>query len=198
MGSVSAEPPGSELYCTECGRRYPADDLARFGASVICAECKPRYVQRLREGGSIPGVLVYGGFWRRFLALLLDGVILMIVMFPIEMALGMFSGPSLTRPNPGAALGFLGIIWLISLLLNVTYYTYFVSQKGATPGKMVMGMKVITATGERPSVGLAAGRYFAQLLSGLVFGIGFLIAAFDDQKRALHDHICGTRVIRQA
>ena len=61
---------------------------------------------------------------------------------------------------------------------------------------MLMGVKVVTATGGPISVGRAFARYFAQILSGLILCIGFIMAAFDDQKRALHDHICSTRVIR--
>jgi uncharacterized RDD family membrane protein YckC len=61
---------------------------------------------------------------------------------------------------------------------------------------MVLGLKVVTANGGLISVGRAFGRYFAQILSGLILGIGYIMAAFDEQKRALHDHICGTRVIR--
>ena len=44
-------------------------------------------------------------------------------------------------------------------------------------------------------MGLAAGRYFAKYLSAMIFMIGFIIAGFDREKRALHDHICGTRVV---
>jgi len=198
MESVSTEPLGSGLFCSECGRSFPAEDLARFGASAVCADCKPRLVQRMREGASAAGGVVYGGFWRRLVAILLDFIILTIVMFPIQMMVGAFVRTSLARPTPGMVMSSLGILWLISLAVNLTYFTFFVSQKGATPGKMVMGMRVVTATGGRVSVGRAVGRYFAQLLSGFILCIGYIMAAFDFQKRALHDYICSTRVIRQA
>jgi uncharacterized RDD family membrane protein YckC len=60
---------------------------------------------------------------------------------------------------------------------------------------MALGLKVTTANGGPISVGLAAGRYFAKILSWITFCIGFIIAGFDSEKRALHDHICGTRVV---
>ena len=45
-------------------------------------------------------------------------------------------------------------------------------------------------------LGRAFGRYFAKILSGLILMIGYIMAAFDSEKRALHDMICDTRVIR--
>jgi uncharacterized RDD family membrane protein YckC len=150
----------------------------------------------MREGVPASAAVAYGGFWRRVAAALVDGIILMIVIFPVEMALGMFAGSNLGRPRP-ASFGLVGAIWLFSTALNVSYQGYFLSQKGATPGKMLLGLQVIAATGGRISVGRAIARYFAQFLSALIFGIGYIMVALDSQKRALHDHICNTRVIRE-
>jgi uncharacterized RDD family membrane protein YckC len=61
---------------------------------------------------------------------------------------------------------------------------------------MAMGLKVVRADGSPVSIGLAFGRYFAKMLSGFILLIGYIMAAFDAQKRALHDMICDTRVIR--
>ena len=83
----------------------------------------------------------------------------------------------------------------ISIALSVAYEAYFLSTRGATPGKMALGLRVVTADGGPISVGLAIGRYFAMYLSGLTLMIGYIMAGFDSQKRALHDYICGTRVI---
>lgn len=197
MATTSVETPGSSLFCSECGRPFPLEDLARFGVNMVCADCKPRFVQRMREGAPTVSAVAYGGFWRRVAAVLIDAVILMIVMFPIQMAIVMFAAPNINRAG-SLAFGFVGVIWLLSLALNVSYYGYFLSQKSATPGKMLMGLKVITAAGGRLSVGHAVGRYFAQILSGMILGIGYIMVAFDSEKRALHDYICSTRVIRQA
>lgn len=198
MGTVSAQPLGAGTFCTECGRRHAAEDLARFGASAVCLECKPLFLQRMREGAAAPAAVAYAGFWRRFLAVLLDAIILSIINFPIQMALGAFVGPGLLKPGQTtSALGMVGLIYFLSFGIGFAYETYFISQKGATPGKMVLGVKVVTAGGGPVSVGRAAGRYFAKLLSGIILGLGYIIAAFDAQKRALHDHICNTLVIRQ-
>ena len=84
---------------------------------------------------------------------------------------------------------------LVSVLIAAGYEIYFVAGRGATLGKMALGLQIVRADGAPISMGLAAGRYFAQWLSGLILMIGYIMAGFDDQKRALHDRICETRVI---
>jgi len=66
---------------------------------------------------------------------------------------------------------------------------------GATLGKMACKIQVVTAEGGRVSYLRSLGRYFAKFLSGLICLIGYIIAAFDEEKRALHDRICVTRVV---
>ena len=194
MGTNAAQTPTTTAFCTECGRPYSPDDLVRFGSNLVCAECKPRFVQRMREGVPGSSTMVYGGFWRRFVAVFLDGIILAVVNFPIQMVLGIFG----FRPvqSTGVNFGFLGLLYFVSIALQCAYFTYFWSQKGAAPGQMILGLKVVTAEGGPLTVGRAVGRFFAYMLSAFTLGIGYIIAAFDAQKRALHDHICSTRVIR--
>jgi uncharacterized RDD family membrane protein YckC len=184
-------------YCSECGRPFAMSQLVAIGAASVCAQCKPVYLQRMREGGQAIGARKFGGFWIRFVARVIDSVILaialMVVNIPIEMMLG------IGRINDPAAIvaavGFLGIVWLIDAAASCAYEVYFLSTRGATPGKMVLGLKVVRSDGSMLTTGQAVGRYFAYLLSGFTLLIGFIIAGFDDQKRALHDRICDTRVI---
>jgi uncharacterized RDD family membrane protein YckC len=61
---------------------------------------------------------------------------------------------------------------------------------------MALGLKVVRAGGAPVSLGRAFGRYFAKLLNNFTLMIGYIIAAFDSQKRGLHDMICDTRVLR--
>jgi uncharacterized RDD family membrane protein YckC len=89
----------------------------------------------------------------------------------------------------------IGVSFLVQLGLSLAYDVYFLTTKGATPGKMALGLKVTRADGGPISAGLAVGRYFAKILSSLTLCIGFIIAGFDREKRSLHDHICGTRVV---
>src|SRR5262249_7630217 len=102
-------------------------------------------------------------------------------------------------PTPGNWGPFIlvqGILMLISLVIGIVYEVGFLGRFGATPGKMACKIKVVTATGAPISYGRAFGRNFAKILSGLIFLIGYIMAAFDSEKRALHDRICDTRVIK--
>jgi uncharacterized RDD family membrane protein YckC len=73
-----------------------------------------------------------------------------------------------------------------------------VGKYGATVGKMAAKIKIVNADGTPVSYGKAAGRYFAEILSSMICGIGYLMVAFDnEEKRALHDRICNTRVVRK-
>jgi uncharacterized RDD family membrane protein YckC len=62
---------------------------------------------------------------------------------------------------------------------------------------MACGLKVVTEDGQRLSYMRAFGRYFAEIISGMILYIGYIMAAFDYEKRALHDRICTTRVIKK-
>ena len=141
----------------------------------------------------------YAGFWIRFLARFIDGMILgmagLILRLPLLLMLGMGTGRGYSfgmTPALGAAMG---VSLLVNFLLGMAYEVYFVSTRGATPGKMALGLKIVRADGSPVDAGLALGRYFAHWISGIILGIGYIMAAFDSQKRALHDRICETRVI---
>jgi uncharacterized RDD family membrane protein YckC len=188
------------MYCGECGGSFAAEDLARFGSSYVCPNCKPGFVQRMREGaqhiGSSMGAVRYGGFWIRFVAVFIDGLIMSVVIVPIMLAL-MFAGGgfNLSNPQNPPNIGLLLLVYPLILGIVLVYQVYFLSTKSATPGKMAVGLKVVTTDGQNLTLGRAVGRYFAYLLSGFTLYIGYIIAAFDQEKRALHDHICNTRVI---
>jgi uncharacterized RDD family membrane protein YckC len=62
---------------------------------------------------------------------------------------------------------------------------------------MAVHIHVVTPEGGKVSYARATGRFFAEMLSGLICDIGYVIAAFDREKRALHDHICNTRVVKK-
>jgi uncharacterized RDD family membrane protein YckC len=194
MGTGVMEQLSPRQFCSECGRDFPAQDLARFGNIAVCADCKPGYVQRMREGvpSAARSAYVYGGFWIRFAAIILDGIILNVI-FAILAGIAYLAG--FFRPATSAGWQ-LGAIYLVLFGVSLAYDIYFLTQKGATPGKMAMGLKVITANGGPITAGRAIGRYFARLVSQIILYIGFIMAGFDDEKRALHDRLCDTRVIR--
>ena len=154
----------------------------------------------MREGGSFLGAFNYGGFWIRFLARVIDGFILGFVGLVQSLVQSMLTGESAFEPNYGPSGSDIAIILIsvgISTFIALAYEVYFLGKYGATPGKMVFGLKVILSDGQPISYGRAVGRFFATYLSGITLYIGYIIAAFDEQKRTLHDHICDTRVIRK-
>jgi uncharacterized RDD family membrane protein YckC len=61
---------------------------------------------------------------------------------------------------------------------------------------MALRLRIVRANGDKVTYGRACGRYFGKLLSSVTFLIGYIMAAFDEEKRGLHDRICDTRVIR--
>ncbi|RJP24324.1 MAG: RDD family protein [Candidatus Abyssobacteria bacterium SURF_5] len=184
--------------CVECGKSFPADEMVAYSGSRVCAACKPIFFQRLQEGARLPATLRYAGFWIRFAAKFVDWFILGVVNAVIQLSFGFM----VTPPQPGAmpsAGFFIGSVLMMIAQIGVAvfYATYFVGKFAATPGKMACGLKIVTPDGGKVSYWRACGRYFAEILSAMILLIGYIMAAFDSEKQALHDRICSTRVIRK-
>ncbi len=192
----------NEIVCVECGGRFTKDNAIQYGTTWVCASCKPSFVQKLKEGanlgpGSGPGAMQYAGFWIRLGAKIIDGLIFSLILaIPvIAMILPIIKSAGRGGPGPEVGIMFQVVIQLSSIVVAVAYNTFFIGKFGATPGKMAVGVKVVTAEGAPLTWGRAFGRAWADQLSSLLCSIGYIIAAFDSEKRALHDHICSTRVI---
>ena len=164
-----------------------------YSGSYVCAACKPVFMQKLAEGAKVnTGALNYAGFWVRVGAKILDGLIVGVFFIP---PLIYFMFKSAAAQRSGAMQVFQLLFQFLYMAANVGYQTFFIGKYGATLGKRACGLRVVTAEGGKVSYGRATGRAFAELLSGIICDLGYLIVAFDDQKRGLHDHICNTRVI---
>ena len=90
------------------------------------------------------------------------------------------------------------ILLSISLIYSIASLVYFVGFNGRfghTPGKWLLGLRIVTDTGEPITYGRAFARYGAELLSLLILGIGYLMIAMNPQKKGLHDQLAGTRVV---
>jgi len=180
-------------FCSECGRAYPLEDLAAFGPSLVCANCKPAFTQRLREGVLPARFMRFGGFWIRFLAIFIDGLILSVVSFVYTPFLS-FAAADARHPRNFFIT--VGILAGIGFLVRMAYETWFVGRFGATPGKMVCRLKVVRPDG-RPLTYLRSWcRFLGKELDNFTLLIGYIMAGIDDEKRALHDRICDTRVVR--
>jgi hypothetical protein len=101
--AVPSPGAGETRHCAECGRPFPADELVAIGAASVCAACKPVYLQKLREGSArAVGSWRYAGFWIRFVAVVVDGLLLGVVSLLIRIPFGVaLFAPTATR-NPGA------------------------------------------------------------------------------------------------
>ena len=208
-GRPSSAPPGDfpsgegRALCAECRRVFSTGDMIPFGEQWVCADCKPLFFQRIREGVQPAPALRYAGFWVRVLATFVDGIALLFIYFVYLVAMVPFSlvvkGSLLGRTEPPVALLYVVALISYTLLLAtpMLYESLFTGRYGATWGKMLCGLRVVRADGARITYGRSFGRYFAKCISYLTFYIGFIIAAFDGEKRALHDHICSTRVVRK-
>ncbi len=126
----------------------------------------------------------YGGFWIRFLAYLVDSLIVTVGFVGIMLLLGAM----------GLELAGAEIIFLV---LSILYWALMHSSpRQATIGKELCGLKVGGPNGERLSVPRALGREAAKIISSLTLLIGFIIAAFTRNKQALHDFVASTYVVR--
>lgn len=183
-----------QSMCSECGQAFAEDDMIRFEDAWVCATCKPIFVQKIKEGVTLAGAMEYAGFWIRFGAWFIDWIILAIATSIIYLPFSFMGVFSFDQPAVFA------IIQLFSMILNfiipAAYESWFVGKYAATPGKMACKLKVVVADSTRVSFARSIGRHFAKYISGMIFLIGYIMAGFDDQKRALHDRICDTRVIR--
>jgi uncharacterized RDD family membrane protein YckC len=185
--------------CSQCGRSFPQDQVVRFEGRTVCAACKPLFVQKLREGVDTSTGFRYAGFWIRVAAKLIDGIILMVVQWALLIPLNilLFSSVNMnpSEPDMAAFFGALGLQMVVGLLVPAAYVTFFIGRFSATVGKMACRLKVTAPDGGSISYLRAFGRFWGEMISSLILGIGYLMVAFDDEKRALHDRICATRVI---
>lgn len=185
-----------EAVCAECGRMFNKNDMIPHGNVHICANCKPVFMQKLAEGARInTGALNYASIGLRFGALIIDGVLLWVVNFVISLAFGLTMAQA-AGAEPATAIALQVVLMLIQIAIGLSYETILVGKYGATLGKMACRIKVVTADGGRVTYLRALGRYFAKALSGAICLIGYIMALFDkEEKRALHDRICNTRVV---
>jgi uncharacterized RDD family membrane protein YckC len=190
--------PGGTLtatqVCAECGKSFPEDEMLSYEGKWVCVACKPLFFQRLKEGVAAIGTLRYTTVTRRFCAVFIDGLLLeIVILLPVILIAGMGGLTAAGRSSISPAFNL--VFTLVAYLLPALYEILMIGRYGATLGKMAMKIKVVTPDGGPISYGRSTGRYFAKMLSGIIFGIGYLMAIWDDQKRALHDRICKTRVI---
>ena len=134
----------------------------------------------------------YAGFWQRFAAITLDGIIFVgvhvLALIVCRLLFRFLVGVNLAWLF-GCAAGII-INWLYCVLLES-------SPKQATLGKMAVGIYVTDIHGNRLSFDRASGRFLGKSLSALIGGVGFVMAIFTQRKQGLHDMLAGSLVVRK-
>jgi uncharacterized RDD family membrane protein YckC len=206
------------MFCAHCGVRVVEGNRfcqacgQEVGPAVTIAPAIPSapastYAVDARPSAPPP----YAGFWLRFVASLIDGLILGIPFWLVAIVLftafGGFGVMMRQHPaDPRAVAAFIGPIFgmffLGMLAFVIVEWLYFAgmesSERQATFGKSAMSVRVTDYQGQRLTFGHASGRFFAKMISGLIpLGIGYIMAGFTEKKQALHDLIAATLVVRK-
>lgn len=162
----------------------------------------------------------YAGFWKRFVSFIIDKIIISfigtIILLPVFLVISVVFLNSTIFENykyskftqysydfndnalPEILLIIAGILIIVFIKIVISYFYYALfesSAKQATPGKMIVNLVVVDLNGNRISFSRASGRYFGKILSGIIFYIGYIIAAFTERKQALHDILSGCLVL---
>jgi uncharacterized RDD family membrane protein YckC len=198
--------PDGAAFCPQCGRPALAPAEPIPGGSVVVP---PVQTASPQVAAVAPG-LVYAGFWLRFVAYIIDsvivsvfaGIIIVILIFATGFGAVLRNLPD--NPNPDAIWQATFVVTLIALCIGAflgvwLYYACMESSRHqGTLGKMALGI-IVTDMQLRPvSFGRASGRFFAKIITGLIpLCIGYIMAGFTAQKQALHDMIASCLVMRR-
>ena len=181
------------MFCTRCGATN--SDAGRF-----CSVCGAPL-------GMVPAAPApafrYSGFWKRFVAMIIDGFVfapIAVVLFASTGIFGIIMHPGQDLDGMVAAMFGVTILAMVFLLLvgQWLYHTAMESSRyQATLGKMALGCIVTDMDGNRISFGRANGRFFGKWISSAICNIGYLMAGFTEKKQALHDILASTLVIQK-
>lgn len=125
------------------------------------------------------------GFGPRFLAWLVDLVVLVIVAGIFGALVGLLGGNAGWVTNFG------------SLIISVGYFVFYQEYAGQTLGKKALGIKVVDLNGKKPTyMTFFLREIIGKFISGLVFGLGYLWILWDPKKQGWHDKIASTYVVK--
>jgi uncharacterized RDD family membrane protein YckC len=203
-------PVQTVLVCSQCGRSLAPSDLVQIAGVWVCADCKPTFLSRVMASGASLSAWRYGGFWIRFGARFIDGLVLMVPIFifaalliPNLIRARSQAGNPASGPNPAfAAFGAI-TFFLVFFLAAGCYEILMLKYRSATLGKVACGLKVVRPDGRSLSWGVCFGRFFMwnvvtsgiPYLNSVLMLVSSIMLGVDDEKRALHDRVCDTRVI---
>lgn len=142
----------------------------------------------------------YAGFWKRVAASIIDGVLIIFFASSLKWTLAdALRTMSEFNFDYDKSQSIAYIVW--SFYLIFIRWSYFAGMESsplrATIGKLAVGLYVSDLNGNRIGFGQASGRFFGKMLSGLIFGVGYLMAGFTQKKQALHDQISECLVLKK-
>jgi len=174
--------------CHRCGSSFCADCLVDIGGKPYCATCKTEELLDVRSGVE-RGTLDLAGIGKRFVAALVDGLLLLI---PIGIMIMILGAAQATQARVAGAWNF----WfLIPTIIGIAYQALMLSARGQTLGKMAMKVKVVAADGTELTSGQAWGREITRSVLGFLYVVDYLPAFFTKEKTTLHDLVAKTRVV---
>jgi uncharacterized RDD family membrane protein YckC len=195
------------VHCSRCGEEFCRDCVVELKGQLFCATCKREQVRDIQSGAD-GTTLELASIWRRFVALLLDGLIVGIPL-GIILVVYVFSifdsgiGPSSAEAFQADLVRYSLLFALVPNVIYLVYEGMMLQARGQTLGKMALGIKVVTPEGNDISAGQAWGRpfvrmvfYMANMFFGLIFLINYLPAFFSKEKKTVHDAMAKTRVIK--
>jgi len=157
-------------------------------------------VKNKREGTAFE----FASFWRRFAAFVIDLFAVAVICSIIILIFSPFqwfqwfgwSNSDVFNEPILDALPYLVGGNVLSLLVNIAYFVGFWVWRGQTPGKMLLGIKLIKEDSSNITIGVALLRYLGYIVSIAVLFIGFIWVAFDSRKQGFHDKMAETYVVR--
>lgn len=183
--------------CARCGDAYCPDCLVTIGDQPYCATCKTEQLMDVRSGVDRTR-LVYAGFFARFGAQVIDGLIVIVPAYAIFTAV-MLSVASTLQSQQTALTRLAPLIvfaYVPFFAFPVLYEALMLSMKnGQTIGKMALRLRVVRPDGSRITAADAWGRTLMRMLLGCVAIVDYIPYFFTTEKTTLHDMIAGTRVV---
>ena len=189
-------PDITRVNCPKCKQNFPLQQQTQELAPQPEVTAKENQNETIISAQAEIDALPKAGFWIRLVATFIDAFIVFVLQFFLGTLLAL-AGFATGGGSEGAVGNMAVLIQLFGFVLSIAYYVFFTGYCGQTPGKMALRIKVIRCDGSSLSYGKAAFREVpAKFISGIIFGIGYLMVAFDDQKQGLHDRMANTYVIK--
>lgn len=194
--SCGMEVASTYKFCPKCGgHNLGPGRPAAASAQPAATPPQQTYVapqpqQQPRAAAPIYAAnMAYAGFWRRFVASIVDGLLVQMVQF-------LWLLPMKISSDNDSTLGGEVFVSFGIFILNLLYFGLMESSPWqATLGKRWLGLKVVDESGQRITFSRALGRSLGKILSFVLLGIGYLMVIWTKRKQGLHDKMAGTCVI---